>query len=71
MGVPGVGGSNSRIVVWSSYSRLVGDLSVWMLCEGFFERKLSAPAPMAAMPAGTVTLLGALLCLPSSRQDSE
>ena len=66
-GVPGVGGSNSQVVVWRSYSRWMGDMSVWMWCEGFSEQKLSAPAPMAAMPVGIVTLLGALLWLPSAR----
>ena len=66
-GVPGVGGSNSQIVVRRSYSGLMDDSSMRTLCEGFFERKLCAPAPMAAMPVGTVTLLGASFWLPSPR----
>jgi hypothetical protein len=35
--------------------------------EGFSGRKLSVSTPTAAMPVGTVTLLGAPLRLPSPR----
>ena len=36
-GVPGVGGSNSWIVVRRSYSGLMDNSTVGTLCEGFFE----------------------------------
>ena len=38
--------------------------------EGFSERNSSAPAPTAAVPAGVVALMGALLWVPSPHQGS-
>jgi len=67
----GVGGASAS----STLGSCVGDLTLGQRAqaedgeryEGFSGRKLSASAPTAAMPAGTVTLLGAPLRLPSPR----
>ena len=47
--------------------RTVGGSTYQTWCEDFSERKLSAFAPMAAMLAGIITLLGASLWVAQSR----
>jgi hypothetical protein len=59
------GNVSSQIVVQRPNSELAGSLRSREWCESFFGRKLSASALMTVMPAGVVTLLGALLWLPS------
>lgn len=52
----------TQIVCWKLGSRTVGGPRC-QCGEGFFGRKLSAPAPTSATPAGVVTLLRAALWL--------
>ena len=62
--------SGSHIVIWRPGLGTVGSSKYQIGDEGFSERKLCAPAPTAAMPAGVITLLGAPLWAPSPRQRS-
>jgi hypothetical protein len=73
VGYPGVGDASTLPAPRSQFGGLTQDngrLSSRERSEDFSGRKLSALAPMAAMPAGVVSLLRASLWLSSPRYGS-